>query len=284
MSIAKLGFGAMELRRPEVFGTAEEVLNAALDCGIGFIDTSPDYGASEELIGKYISHRRSEYRLATKCGCDLANGGHVFTGGHIINNLSDSLRKLKTDYIDIWQLHCVTPPDLPGKADTEAVRVMADMKAAGKVRNIGVSFKNGNPSDTFYPTGHQEDYALEMAEWGCFDTFQMVYGALMRVSGETIKAMKGLGTYIIARGALKRYYPYFDEIIRAAKLFELYEHGETESGFLIRFALANCDVDMVIVGSANPEHIRANAAAARRGALSDDVYAEAVRRLMVGMG
>jgi aryl-alcohol dehydrogenase-like predicted oxidoreductase len=48
---------------------AEKVLNAVLDAGINFIDTSIDYGRSEELIGRFIAHRRSEYFLASKCGC-----------------------------------------------------------------------------------------------------------------------------------------------------------------------------------------------------------------------
>ncbi len=79
-----LGFGAMELRGgpsgPEVTDEqAEMILNAVLDNGINFIDTSIDYGRSEELIGKYISHRRDEYFLASKCGCVIGGqqGKHI---------------------------------------------------------------------------------------------------------------------------------------------------------------------------------------------------------------
>src|SRR5690606_41089504 len=50
---------------------ANEVLNAVLDAGINFIDTSPDYGPSEEMIGQSIANRRDEYFLATKCGCPV---------------------------------------------------------------------------------------------------------------------------------------------------------------------------------------------------------------------
>src|SRR5579871_1715449 len=71
-----LGYGAMELRGlprgPEVSDEqAGRVLNAVLDGGINLIDTSPDYGRSEELIGTYIGHRRGEFFLASKCGCPL---------------------------------------------------------------------------------------------------------------------------------------------------------------------------------------------------------------------
>ena len=72
--VTTLGFGAMELRGapngPAISDDdAGRLLNAVLDEGINFIDTSIDYGRSEELIGKYIAHRRDEYVLASKCGC-----------------------------------------------------------------------------------------------------------------------------------------------------------------------------------------------------------------------
>src|SRR6185312_6410139 len=74
MEITALGFGAMELRGarrgPEVSDeNADRVLNAVLDSGINYIDTSPDYGRSEEHIGRAIAHRRGEFFLASKCGC-----------------------------------------------------------------------------------------------------------------------------------------------------------------------------------------------------------------------
>src|SRR5712692_2814680 len=86
LDVTSLGYGAMELagRGPRAVSDAdaEAVLNEVLDAGINFIDTSIDYGRSEELIGKFISHRRSEYFLASKCGCvpDAPQGSdHVHT-------------------------------------------------------------------------------------------------------------------------------------------------------------------------------------------------------------
>src|SRR5688500_363844 len=74
LEVTTLGYGAMELRgaprgRDVSEAQAERILNAVLDAGINFIDTSVDYGVAEERIGRYISHRRSEYFLASKCGC-----------------------------------------------------------------------------------------------------------------------------------------------------------------------------------------------------------------------
>src|SRR5258707_7274252 len=74
LQVTTLGYGAMELRgapraRDITEAQAEAILNGVLDAGINYIDTSIDYGLSEERIGRYISHRRGEYHLASKCGC-----------------------------------------------------------------------------------------------------------------------------------------------------------------------------------------------------------------------
>src|SRR5207302_4918240 len=74
LQVTMLGYGAMELRgaprgRDVTEAQAESILNAVLDAGINYIDTSIDYGLSEERIGRYIGHRRAEFYLASKCGC-----------------------------------------------------------------------------------------------------------------------------------------------------------------------------------------------------------------------
>ena len=279
MLVTRMAYGAMELRLAENRLRADEILNTVLDSGINFIDTSQDYGASEELIGKHISQRRGEFYIATKCGCNLADGTHIFNRRHITANLEDSLKKLKTDYIDFWQLHCVVPADLPGGANDDVIQTMFDMRQAGKVRYIGVSYKNGSRSDAFYPTDHQENYAVEMTKWGVFDAFQMVYGALTRISENKMAEMKALGTGIIARGVLKKYHDDYDERFTRASLDELLEQGESRTDFLIRFAMCVDSIDTMIVGSGNPDHIRSNVRAAEKGPLSAGVFGEAVRRL-----
>ena len=99
LDVTRLGYGAMEVRagdrgRPIDDDEAGRVLNAVLDAGINFIDTSIDYGRSEEFIGKYISHRRDEFFLASKCGCpagSLPPGDHVFTRDNITAGVDQSL-------------------------------------------------------------------------------------------------------------------------------------------------------------------------------------------------
>src|ERR1700749_1100180 len=74
LQVTMLGYGAMELRgAPRARDISEEqaetILGTVLDAGMNYIDTSIDYGLSEERIGRYIAHRRDSYYLASKCGC-----------------------------------------------------------------------------------------------------------------------------------------------------------------------------------------------------------------------
>ena len=118
LEVTQLGYGSMGIRGPKTWGVrvvsdeaADQILNSVLDAGINFIDTSPDYGVSEERIGRYIGSRRSEFYLATKCGCvytqhdDHLQIDHVWRKEVLVRNVETSLERLKTDYVDILQFH-----------------------------------------------------------------------------------------------------------------------------------------------------------------------------------
>src|ERR1700677_327940 len=118
VEVTVLGYGAMELRGAARGPVIEDeaagaLLNAVLDGGINLIDTSIDYGSSEELIGRYLAHRRDEYFLASKCGCLLGPPPpgatppfpHDFSGENVRAGLEQSLRRLKTDHLDLLQVH-----------------------------------------------------------------------------------------------------------------------------------------------------------------------------------
>ena len=110
LEVTQLGYGAMELRshyranaRPCTEDQARTILNAVVDGGINFIDTSNDYGASELFIGRCIADRREDYHLATKCGCHLMFAGkynentHIWTRENLLRNIADSLMKMSTE-------------------------------------------------------------------------------------------------------------------------------------------------------------------------------------------
>src|SRR5437763_14752104 len=169
-----LGFGAMEIRGPRIWngrpvteGQAERILNAVWDAGINLIDTANDYGRSEELIGRFISNRRGEYFLATKCGCTVVPAGdhdetpHVWTRENLNRNIDQSLQRMRTDHVDLLQLH---GPSVEQAEQGDLVAVLQNIKAAGKTRFIGCS-----STLPYLPT---------YIEWGVFDAFQVPYSAL----------------------------------------------------------------------------------------------------------
>ncbi len=283
LTVTRLGFGAMEIRGPRIWGgrpvteeQARTILNAVLDAGINFIDTANDYGRSEEFIGKFIAHRRSEYILATKCGCKVTykdektdDTPHVWTRENLFRGLHESLARMKTETIDIMQLH---NPPVEETEQNHLVEVLKEMQQQGKVRWISIS--------TTLP--HLPTYL----DWGVFDTFQIPYSALERAHEGWITrvAQAGAGTIIrggVARGeagvglgSAERW-----KLFEKAKLDELREAGESRTAFLLRFTLSHPHVHTTIVGTLHPEHLQENVRAAQRGPLPADVYAEAKRRL-----
>ena len=284
LEVTALGFGAMELRGapggPEISDEeAGRVLNAVLDEGVNFIDTSIDYGRSEERIGRFLSHRRGEYVLASKCGCVPGAGmgaAHVHTAENIRRGVEQSLRLLRTDHLDLVQFHRSL-----GREEFDAEGALSEvfrLRDEGKVRFIGVS--------AVLPT------LDEQIEMGVFDAFQIPYSAMQREHEDVITRASAAGAGIIVRGGVARgipedwggrtYYMVSNETMRAywetARLDELLD-GMGRTAFLLRFTLSHPDVDTTIVGTRSVEHLRDNLAAAARGPLPADVLAEAKARL-----
>ena len=281
--VTTLGYGAMELRGapagPEISDqAAEQVLNAVLDAGINFIDTSIDYGRSEELIGRFISNRRGEYFLASKCGCVPGAGmgaDHIHTADNIRAGVEQSLRRMKTDYLDLVQFHrSLTRSEFE---EHGALETALELKKTGKVRFIGVS---GTLPNLF-----------EQLEMGVFDAFQIPYSALQREHEKVIARAAAAGAGIIIRGGVargapedwqRRYYMLPRATMRErwekARLDDLL-NGMSRVEFTLRFTLSNPDLDTTIVGTSDAGHLRDNIAAALKGPLLQGVYQEAKKRL-----
>ncbi len=288
MDVTVLGYGAMELRgyprgREISEDDAGKILNAVLDMGINFIDTSVDYGASEERIGRHIAHRRNEYFLASKCGCLVGwepdpgqdrGGPHVYTKENIAEGVEQSLRRLNTDHLDLLQVHMT--PSRQTLEENGVVETMRELQAQGKIRFLGMSGTIPNLADHI--------------EMDAFDAFQIPYSAAQREHESLVGAAADAGAGTIIRGGAARGAPGGAE--RAARrnpelldtwekadLDGLLEEGQSRMEFVIRFTQTHPGMHTNIAGTINPEHLRANVEAAAKGPLPPDVYAEAKRRL-----
>ncbi len=282
LQVTTLGYGAMELRgAPRARDTSEEqaetILNAVLDAGVNYVDTSIDYGVSEERIGRYIAHRRGEYYLASKCGCLVGaptaprgqRSAHVFTRENVVAGVEQSLARMKTDYLDVVQFHA--SPSRQALEEHGALDALLELKAAGKVRFIGMS-------GTF-------PHLMDHIAMGVFDVFQIPYSAVEREHEAAIAAAAQQGAGIVIRGGAAKGAPSEGrqtglqwERWRQAHLDDLLD-GMTPMEFILRFTFTNPDLDTTIVGTINPAHLRTNLDILQQGPLPPDLYEEAKRRL-----
>ena len=282
LQVTMLGYGAMELRgaprgRDVTDQQAETILHAVLDAGINYLDTSIDYGVSEERIGRYIGDRRSEYYLASKCGCLVGappaprgqTSPHVFTRDNILAGVEQSLARMKTDYLDVLQFHI--SPSRKTLEEHGALETVLELKRAGTVRFIGMSGTLPNLPDQI--------------AMGVFDVFQIPYSAVEREHEALITAAAKAGAGIVVRGGAAKGAPTegkHDGVQWArwqkVRLDDLLG-GMTAMEFILRFTFTHPSLHTNIVGTINPAHLQHNVDVARQGPLPADVYAEAKRRL-----
>jgi aryl-alcohol dehydrogenase-like predicted oxidoreductase len=194
---------------------------------------------------------------------------HVFTRENIITGVEQSLRRTKTDHLDVVQFH-----SSPSKRILEgngAVDGLLELKDAGKVRFIGMS-------GTF-------PHLREHIAMGVFDVFQIPYSAVEREHEAAITAASEAGAGIVIRGGAAKGAPAPEK--RTGMQWSRWAHAAlddllrdmTPVEFVLRFTFSHPDIDTTIVGTVNPAHLAANLAALSRGPLHPDIYAEAKRRL-----
>jgi aryl-alcohol dehydrogenase-like predicted oxidoreductase len=292
LQVTTLGFGALELRgmvagvgRPLAPGQPERILNAVLDAGINYIDVAVDYGEAEAHIGRCIASRRQEFFLASKCGCPLdvtkfspgerTRFGvplprlHDYSRQNIMDGVNQSLRRMKTDYLDVVQCHFSPAKEVLEREGV--IRTLQDLKRAGKIRFIGCS--------SILP--HLTDHIA----MGVFDVFQIPYSALQPEHEAAIADAAKAGAGIVIRGGVARGEP--GEGQGSADVWKLWEHakmdelleGMSATEFMLRFTITSPDVHTTIVGTLNPAHLQENVAAALKGPLPASLYHEAKRRL-----
>ena len=173
---------------PTEFDDVQRTVDAALACGVNFIDTAPIYGNSEEVLGRALAGKRSRALLATKCGL-VKNGSwtdHDLRPETITRQLENSLRQLQTDFIDLYLIHYLDP-HVPWQ---EALHVLTHFKKQGKVRALGVC--NVPPA-----------VLEEMAQTGEIACVQQELSLLHSVQGKAVlEVAKRHGLGFVAYGTL----------------------------------------------------------------------------------
>jgi aryl-alcohol dehydrogenase-like predicted oxidoreductase len=294
IEVPVVGIGCNNFGRRIDYQRTELVVHAALSEGVGFFDTADFYGdgASEEFIGRALHGRRDEAVIATKFGMPMPGGDDRRGGSRrwITRAIEDSLRRLRTDHIDLYQHH---EPDQATPVE-ETLETLDELVAQGKVRAIGCSNYSGAQIEAADAIARERGLAR-------YVTAQNHYNLLERdpVESDVTPACSQLGLGILpffplANGLLTGKYhrgsppPPGTRLagnpLRAGELMtdrnlgivEALERVAEQRGLtLVDVAIgglaAQAQVVSVIAGATSPEQVRANAAAGRWTPSDDDL-------------
>jgi aryl-alcohol dehydrogenase-like predicted oxidoreductase len=276
MDVSVLGFGGAEIGFE---GASEEtvstLLNSALDAGLNVIDTAECYRGSEELIGRTISGRRNEFYLFTKCGHPHgAESGANWSRDSILQSIQRSLQYLKTDKIDIVQLHSCSESEL---RKGEAIAALQTAREKGYTRYIGYSGDS-----------RAAHFAVEC---GAFDTLQVSISIadqeaidltmpLAREKKMGVIAKRPLANVAWKTGhkPIDSYHHEYWERLR--KLNYDFLHGgdlEKTISIALRFTLTVPGVHTAIVGTKRPDRWQHDAKLLEAGPLSEAEF-QAIRQ------
>jgi aryl-alcohol dehydrogenase-like predicted oxidoreductase len=274
MEFSVLGFGGAEIgyNPNQTQADVDELLNSALDAGLNVIDTAAAYKTSEKLIGEAVSKRRNDFYLLTKCGALDAFTRFDWTKKGILETIENSLRNLKTDHLDIAQLHsCDTEILRRG----EAIEGLLRAQEKGYTRYIGYS-------------GDNEDakYAIELDVFDSLQTSVSIADQSPIDGNIPLAAEKGLG--IIAKRPIANavwrhdakpsdsyHHEYWDRI-QKLKFDFLNKSLEEATATALRFTLSISGIDTMIVGTTRPRRWQENAKYVAEGNLSSEEF-EAIR-------
>ena len=270
MNVSVLGFGGSEIGYENAAReTVAELLNSALDAGLNVIDTAECYHNSEELIGEAVSNRRKEFYLFTKCGHPHGFGERAdWSKDSILESIQRSLKRLKTDKIDIVQLHSCSEPVLK---KGEAIEALQTARDRGYTRYIGYSGDS-----------HAARFAVET---GAFDTLQTSINIADQEAIDLTlplareKKMGVIAKRPIANAAWKTghrpidsYHHEYFERLRKLNYDFLHDDVEKSISIALRFTLSIPGVHTAIVGTKNPDRWKENAKLLEEGALNEMTF------------
>lgn len=259
-----LGFGGSEIGYQRVSARAvARLLGSALDAGLNILDTAECYDNSEALIGQAITARRREVYLLSKCGHPDGWGREDWRPAALLASIERSLRRLRTDYLDLIQLHSCSRAELERG---DAIAALERARERGWTRYIGYS-----------GDGQAARYAVEC---GRFDTLQTSVSIadqeaveltlpLARARGMGVIAKRPLANvaWRYARKPAEPYYQTYWSRLRALDYPFLRGPAEAAVATALRFTLSVPGVHTAIVGTARPERWEQNAALLRGGLL-----------------
>ncbi|MCM3111555.1 aldo/keto reductase [Lederbergia lenta] len=280
LQVSKLGLGCMSLGTDEQKAT--KIIEAALDEGVNYFDTADlyEYGVNEKLVGKTLSSIRDQVVIATKVGNRWSEDKDGWewdpSKTYIKKAVKDSLHRLNTDYIDLYQLHGGTIDD----PLEETIEAFEELRSEGLIKYYGISSIRPNVIRKFV-----EDSSLV--------SVMMQYSLLDRRPEETLKLLNKNNISVVTRGSVAKglLSDKMLEIMDTGKLLEedyleyngadikdllqsirskLLVGSRTINEIALQFNLSNNAVASVVTGASSVEQIQDNARAVNASPITDD--------------
>jgi aryl-alcohol dehydrogenase-like predicted oxidoreductase len=268
--VSPLGFGASEIgEKHETVKTAAAIIGSALDAGLNLIDTAACYGNSEELIGRAVGHRRKDFYILTKCGHASGLAFNDWTPALVEPSIERSLRRLRTDYLDVVQLHSCNEHQL---RLGELTAALERARAKGKLRYIGYS---GDGMAALYAT-----------RCGAFDTLQISVSIADQEAIELVlpsacehdigviakRPIANAAWLYGNRSSLSFYSRPYRTRLRKLNYDFLERDAGAAVAMALRFTLSVRGVHTAIVGTSRPSRWQQNAALVAAGPLPTTEY------------
>jgi aryl-alcohol dehydrogenase-like predicted oxidoreductase len=272
LEVSVLGFGGAEIGfEGASAGDVRRLLNGALDAGLNVIDTAECYLQSEELIGEAVSGRRQDFHLFTKCGHPEQMGRGDWRPASLLQSIERSLRRLRTDHLEVVHLHSCSEEEL---CKGDVIRALQEARQRGYTRFIGYS-----------GDGEAAHFAVECGE---FDTLQTsVSIADQEALDLTLPLARERNLGVIAKrplaNAVWRYktrpdnwyvQTYWDRL--QALDYPFLHDAAHAAEMALRFTLSVPGVHTMIVGTKSPTRWQENSALVEKGMLSREQF-EAIR-------
>ncbi|WP_078382715.1 aldo/keto reductase [Sutcliffiella halmapala] len=275
--VSKIGLGCMSLGTEET--KAVEIIKQALDLGINYLDTADlyDLGKNEEIVGKAIKGQRDKVILATKVGNRWTAGKEGWewdpSKKHIKSGVKNSLHRLQTDYIDLYQLHGGTIED----NSEETIEAFEELKKEGYIREYGISSIRPNVIQRFT---NSSGIISVMMQYSMLDTRPEEYLDYLHTNDISVIARGSLAKGLLSSKGLEKakekakdYMNYsYEELIELLGKLEESEKTRPLQSTAFHYCLHHPAVAAVIPGASTVEQIKANVAAIQYPALTAIEY------------
>lgn len=271
LAVSRLSLGCMSFHTES---QGRPILHAALDLGINYFDTADlyDKGENERIIGKVLKEKRKEIILATKVGNQWRKDGSGWdwnpSKAYIKSAIKDSLRRLQTDYIDLYQLHGGTIDD----PIEETIEAFEELQEEGWIRYYGISSIRHNVIREY---AERAQIVSNMMQYSLLDRRPEEF-ALDYLAGHEVGVLVrgGLAKGLLASKAARSYLKHQQEDVQGVKdLLADYGKEQQEPGHL---ALAYCwqhpAVASIVVGASSVQQLQDNATALAHTPLDAELY------------